>query len=155
MIDQRLLKHFYGHWLHFNGYANLYLYGPEIDKLKVHTIYDAKLKLRWRLSVFEVNNIKLYSYGLLYDDHKRRPDHNGEWSSNPASINAVFGTNITDISYNGCTMAMSKDDIMKFMPDGVYWLEGEDYPNMNTDNGLVIDFNGNTYKNYNELRKTF
>jgi hypothetical protein len=99
---------------------------------KVDEKFVEKPEQRFRLTTFvdELGN-KFYDYGLWYKDASQRPGHGGEWSSNPTTINRIFGVHIMECAVKDLTgthpdikfaMGISVEDVP--LPD---CLEKRDY----------------------------
>ena len=67
-----------------------------VDNLvKVDEVVKETPEGDFRLTTYEAEGMKFYSFGLMVKDIGQRPLHGGEWSSNEGSINRVFGLNLT------------------------------------------------------------
>lgn len=81
----------------------------------------------FRLRTYSHPEIPIHTFGIFYNDSKKRPGHDGEWSSRAEVINEEFGVDLLDISVDQIAVAVPVEWIKKLLGDNVTWQEADTY----------------------------
>lgn len=122
----------------FNEHFNVFFYPPKTQERWNKVSEDKKRIIdpetdslgTMRLTKYMVNNLEIYTFGLLLDTVSVRPGHKGEWSSNEYSVMNVFGVDLVPIGMGGVAASIKREDMFKFVnKDKFYfrdlWLQSD------------------------------
>ena len=90
----------------------------ELEQLKKG--YEGTL----RLSKYIVNDLEVYTFGILFDEMRARPGHKGEWSSNEEYIKQMFGDDLVPVGVGGISASIKREDVFSFVNKDKFYFRG-------------------------------
>ena len=105
---------------YFNEVLNIYCYS-KFGYSSWKSITEEKLRVldntaTFRITTYESDGIAFYTFGLLYDNKNRRPNHGGEWSSNGDYFTMIKGIEIVSCGLDQIAAYMTREDALKLIP---------------------------------------
>ena len=77
-----------------------------------------------RLSKYIVNDLEVYTFGILFDEMRARPGHKGEWSSNEEYIKQMFGDDLVPVGVGGISASIKREDVFNFVNKDKFYFRG-------------------------------